>query len=309
MNEGNSSKFETNVSIGVPLYNAEKFIHKKLNSLLSQTHKNFELIISDNGSTDLTSKICQEYSKKDPRIIYFKQEKNIGAWNNFNFVLKKAKNEFFLWSAADDVILPEFIEENIKILKSNKEISCSVSKMVLFGESTSELEINTEDSKIHKRKKEFIKKFGHMNTYPASGKYEERIKKYIKNLRHNQIIYGVFRTDQIKKSFVKDAMLGQDACTIFNILKFGELFVIDKVLMEVYDGGVSRSGMIGLTKNLEYNLFKTLFPMYPFTKWCLRNLGYLICIKNLDFFFKMNCLAQGSLLIDILRKIKKIVLK
>ena len=309
MNEGNNSKFETGVSIGVPLYNAEKFIHKKLNSLLSQTHKNFELVISDNGSTDLTSKICQEYSKKDPRIVFFKQEKNIGAWNNFNFVLKKAKNEFFLWSAADDVILPEFIEENIKILKSNKRIACSVSKMILFGESTSELEINSKDSSIDKRKKEFIKKFGNMNTFPASGEYEERIKKYIKNMRHNQIIYGIFRTDQIKKSFVKDAILGQDACTIFNILKFGELFVIDKVLMEVYDGGVSRSGMIGLTKNLEYNLFKTLFPMYPFTKWCLRNLGYLICIKNLDFFFKMNFLAQGSLLIDIIRRIKKIVLK
>ena len=309
MNEGNNSKFETGVSIGVPLYNAEKFIHKKLNSLLSQTHKNFELVISDNGSTDLTSKICQEYSKKDPRIVFFKQEKNIGAWNNFNFVLKKAKNEFFLWSAADDVILPEFIEEKIKILKSNKRIACSVSKMILFGESTSELEINSKDSSIDKRKKEFIKKFGNMNTFPASGEYEERIKKYIKNMRHNQIIYGIFRTDQIKKSFVKDAILGQDACTIFNILKFGELFVIDKVLMEVYDGGVSRSGMIGLTKNLEYNLFKTLFPMYPFTKWCLRNLGYLICIKNLDFFFKMNFLAQGSLLIDIIRRIKKIVLK
>ena len=299
------SRNETKVSIGLPLYNAEKYIHKKLDSLLSQTFTNFELIISDNGSTDLTSKICEEYAKKDKRIIYLKQGKNIGAWNNFNFVLQQAKNEFFLWTAADDDILPEFIEENIKIIKLNKKIACTSTKMKLFGKNTSELEINLSDSKIQKKKKKFVKKFGHMNTYPASGKYEERIKEYIKNMRHNQIFYGVFRTEQIKKSFVTDAILGQDACTILNILKFGEIFVIEKTLLNVGDGGVSRSGMIGLTKGLEYNLFETIFPMYPFTKWCVKNLGHIICIKNLSFFVKMNFLAEISLIIDIIRKIKK----
>ena len=58
------------------MYNGEKFIHKKLDSLIAQTFTNFEIIISDNGSTDLTYKICNEYTKKDKRIIYFQQKKN-----------------------------------------------------------------------------------------------------------------------------------------------------------------------------------------------------------------------------------------
>ena len=83
------------ISIGMPVYNGEKFLRNKIESLLNQTFQDFELIISDNGSTDLTYKICNEYTKKDKRIIYFQQKKNIGGWNNFLFVLEKAKNEYF----------------------------------------------------------------------------------------------------------------------------------------------------------------------------------------------------------------------
>ena len=74
------------VSIGLPVYNGELFLKKALDSLLNQTYSNFELIISDNNSTDSTQKICQEYAKNDKRICYIHQEKNIGAFSNFSFV-------------------------------------------------------------------------------------------------------------------------------------------------------------------------------------------------------------------------------
>ena len=298
------SRNETKVSIGLPIYNGEKFIHKKLNSLLSQTFTNFELIISDNGSTDLTSKICEEYAQKDKRIIYFKQKKNMGAWENFAFVLNKAKSKYFLWTAVDDYILPQFIEENVKTLEVDEKIACSISKIRLFGENSNNLQLNEKDSKIKKIKKKFLRNYGYMNTFAAKGTYEERINEYIKNLRHNQCFYGIYKTHQIKQAFIQKPFLGQDTCIIFNILKFGELNVVDKVLMEVYDDGVSRRGMIGLTKALEYDLFSTIFPSYQFTKWCKKNLGLKIFLKNLDFFIKMNLIAESSLIIDIIRKIK-----
>ncbi|EGP92875.1 glycosyltransferase family 2 protein [Nitrosarchaeum koreense] len=294
------------LSIGIPVYNGEKFLHKKLDSLLEQTFTNFEIIISDNASTDLTAKICEEYAKKDKRICYFRQNKNMGAWWNFGFVLEKAKYEYFLWSAVDDILLPQFLEENVKKLESDKKIACSVSKMRLYGKTTNELEIRSNDSIFKNKIKKFKKTFGHLDTFPATGSYEKRVKEYIKNLRHNQIFYGVFRTDQIRQAYVKDSFLWNEGCIMLNILKFGELFVVDKVLMNVYDEGMSRKGMFGVAKQMHHGLITTILPMYPFTKWCGKNLGSVFIMKNLGFFIKINCIGEISIIVDLMRKIKSI---
>jgi len=71
------------LSIGMPVYNGELFIERAIESILAQTFTDFELIISDNASTDSTQEICQNFSKKDDRIRIFKQEKNIGVHRNF----------------------------------------------------------------------------------------------------------------------------------------------------------------------------------------------------------------------------------
>jgi len=90
------------VSIGMPVYNGAKFIREALDSLLAQTFTDFELIISDNASTDETEAICQEYAAKDARIRYVRQAKNLGAVANFKFVLDEAVGEYFMWAAHDD---------------------------------------------------------------------------------------------------------------------------------------------------------------------------------------------------------------
>lgn len=90
------------VSIGMPVYNGAKYIHEALDSLLSQTFTDFELIISDNASTDGTQAICVEYARLDPRIRYVRQSENKGALANFQFVLDKARGKYFMWAAYDD---------------------------------------------------------------------------------------------------------------------------------------------------------------------------------------------------------------
>lgn len=91
-----------NMSIGMPVYNGEKYIREALNALLSQTFTEFELIISDNASTDNTQVICEEYARRDQRIRYIRQNENRGAIANFKFVLDESKGGFFMWAAADD---------------------------------------------------------------------------------------------------------------------------------------------------------------------------------------------------------------
>jgi glycosyltransferase involved in cell wall biosynthesis len=96
------SQHRPKVSIGMPVYNGERFICEAIDSLLAQTFTDFELVISDNASTDSTASICQRYSKQDPRIHYIRQQDNIGVLRNFQFVLNHASGEYFMWAACDD---------------------------------------------------------------------------------------------------------------------------------------------------------------------------------------------------------------
>ena len=105
-----SNSCRPKVSIGMPVYNGEVFIRDALDSLVAQSFANFELIISDNASTDHTEAICRRYASQDSRINYVRQTKNIGADANFQFVLDKATGEYFMWNAADDFRSKDCIE-------------------------------------------------------------------------------------------------------------------------------------------------------------------------------------------------------
>lgn len=107
------------ISIGMPVYNGEKYIKEALDSLLSQTYRDFELIISDNASTDSTQSICESYAIKDKRIRYIRQKNNIGPAANFKYVLDQASSEYFMWAAHDDLWEPSFIEKSLSILSTN----------------------------------------------------------------------------------------------------------------------------------------------------------------------------------------------
>ena len=90
------------VSIGMPVYNGGKYLYGALSSLLNQTHKDIEIIISDNASDDDTPEICTHFTKQDRRVKHFRQNQNIGAVANFNFVLENAEGAYFMWAAHDD---------------------------------------------------------------------------------------------------------------------------------------------------------------------------------------------------------------
>lgn len=106
----------------MPVYNGEKYIREALDSLLAQTFTDFELIISDNASTDETQKICGEYVSKDQRVKYVCQAENIGGIGNFNYLLTHAKGEYFTWLACDDFLEPCFLEKTIRLLDQFKDV-------------------------------------------------------------------------------------------------------------------------------------------------------------------------------------------
>jgi glycosyltransferase involved in cell wall biosynthesis len=91
------------LSVGLPVYNGEKYIAASIEALLGQTFEDFELIISDNASTDATPDICLDYAKADKRIRVIRQPRNLGLAPNHNVVRDAARGEFFKWAAADDL--------------------------------------------------------------------------------------------------------------------------------------------------------------------------------------------------------------
>ncbi len=111
----NGSKLPS-VSIGMPVFNDARFIRLAIESLLAQSFIDFELIISDDCSTDGSMDICLEYAKKDKRIRYYRQKDNIGIQKNMEFLLGCARGEYFMWAADDDYWSPIFIQTLINAL-------------------------------------------------------------------------------------------------------------------------------------------------------------------------------------------------
>src|SRR4051794_3298661 len=91
------------LSIGLPVYNGENFLAHAVDSILAQDFRDFELIISDNASTDRTAEICRGYAESDPRVRYVRFETNQGGSRNFCYVFELARGEYFKWAAHDDV--------------------------------------------------------------------------------------------------------------------------------------------------------------------------------------------------------------
>lgn len=295
---------KTKLSIGMPIYNAEKFLQNRLESLLSQPFYDFELIISDDASTDSTSDICKEYLLKDKRIRYIRQEKNIGMSANFHFVLHQANSEYFFWAAQDDLTIPGFIEKNIEVLDNNENLVCSVSKIKFVGEVVDDLEITKNDSKINKIMKKIKKKMINVNTQSLSGNYENKVKKVFSNGGSTLAQYGIFKTEILKKSVELPGFHGDESAIVLSALKYGDINVIDEILIHKFVGDtVSSKGMISLMMQFKPKFLGKVIPYYDITKWCFHNLGIKLFLKNFRYFLKLNCVGYAYLLYDISKKI------
>lgn len=107
------------ISVGVPVYNDALFLGRALEDLAAQTFKDFEVIISDNASTDSTPEICQAFTEKFAFFRYVRQDGNIGPQRNFQFVLEKARGRYFVWAASDDRRDPDFLRSLMSALQGN----------------------------------------------------------------------------------------------------------------------------------------------------------------------------------------------
>ena len=123
------------LSIGLPVYNGERYLAESLDALLGQSYEDFELIISDNASTDGTAGICRRYVKQDSRIRYICQPRNIGAAPNHNFVVGQARGELFKWASHDDLYVRDLLKYCVDALDEYPHVVLAHSWTALIDSS------------------------------------------------------------------------------------------------------------------------------------------------------------------------------
>jgi glycosyltransferase involved in cell wall biosynthesis len=119
----NTTAAAPRLTLGLPVYNGERFLAESLDALLAQTFTDFELIISDNGSTDGTSTIARRYESIDPRVRYVHHPRNRGSSFNHNFVIEQARGELFKWVSHDDLYARDLLQRCVEALESRPEIA------------------------------------------------------------------------------------------------------------------------------------------------------------------------------------------
>jgi len=111
-----------NVAIGLPVYNGANYLAAAIESILQQSYSDFDLVISDNASTDATEEICRDYARRDSRIRYVRQPRNLGAAGNHNVLVGMTDSQYFKWAAHDDLIAPGFLAACVGALDANPSV-------------------------------------------------------------------------------------------------------------------------------------------------------------------------------------------
>lgn len=208
------------VSIGLIAYNRESTLPDAIRSLLAQSYKNIELIISDDASSDDTSRISREFARKDKRVKFYRQKVNIGLPHNSNFVLSKAKGLYFMWASDDDMWEKDFIKTLLILLQKHEAAGLAMCNFDLYNEQS--------------RKKVRMK-------YPV---YQEGIELLTSYLRLTPLlVWGLFRTSVLRKAggFHTDSRpilhWGSDNVTVFRTLLISGFCFTRKCLWQKRDSG------------------------------------------------------------------------
>lgn len=193
------------VSIGVPVYNGERYIAETLDSLLKQTFEDWELIISDNASSDRTFDICQEYARRDSRIRYTRNEKNIGSARNFNRTLDLSRGRYFKSANADDLCLPDLVEKCVAVLDANPDVALCYGRATLIDENGRTLR-QYEDG---------------LHLEPASA--TARFRLAVERARMVNILQGVMRADVLRKTGRLGSYVGSDVVLVAELALYGRI--------------------------------------------------------------------------------------
>lgn len=234
------------VAIGLPVYNGEKWLPSTLESILDQTYDDFDLLISDNASTDATRSICQELALRDDRIRYVQNERNVGVFGNFDLAFHRTNSKYFKWCAVGDAWDKHYIEKAVEVLDRDESVVLVHSRATTLGHATIDPRMMT--ARLHL-----------VQDDPT-----ERYREYLINVRLNNIMFGLIRSDQLRRTALNRVFHASDVCMIAELALRGKFVEIPEVLF--YRRMDQRTST--LLKNAEDTLqFFSEEPTSPSAMW------------------------------------------
>lgn len=236
------------LTIGMPVYNNARTIRASLDSLLAQTFADFELVISDNGSTDETGAICAAYAARDSRVRVIRQPVNLGPSMNFRAVLFEARTEYFMWAAGDDLWAPSFAERQIAALDADPALVMSQSQ-VLF---------TVDDRPVNMA----------LGTYALTDTPQRNVARYFANPADNSRYYAVWRTEILQRVFPPRPFYALDWAVSAATLRHGRHNEIPEILM-IRDSSDAASYANAVAKDHRFVLWR-VFPLLFMTLWLVR---------------------------------------
>lgn len=201
------------LTIGLPVYNGAAFIGEAIASILAQTYDNFELVISDNASTDATEAICRTYVEKDRRVRYIRNETNIGAAPNYNRLLEASESKYFKWAAHDDVLAPAYLERCIEVLERRPSVVVCHSETIYIDENGATCgafddRLDLCSPRPHERFRDYL-----FRPYPRCN-----------------AIFGVVRTEALRQTPLFGCYLSSDRVLLGELALRGEIYRVPEPL-------------------------------------------------------------------------------
>jgi glycosyltransferase involved in cell wall biosynthesis len=221
------------VSVGVPVYNGERYVAATLDSLLAQTFGDFELIICDNASVDRTEQICRAYADKDARVRYVRNAKNLGAARNYRLAFELSSGEYFRWANADDLFAAEGLARCVAVLDQQPSAILAYPRTKFIDEQGRVISEYAD------------------NLHLQSSRASERFIEVFKRLGYVNVIYGLMRADTLRRTGLFRGFPQGDVALVAELALYGTFCEIPEFLFfrRFHPGALSsRQGDVAATQ-------------------------------------------------------------
>jgi glycosyltransferase involved in cell wall biosynthesis len=199
------------VSIGLAVFNGDRYLREAVQSILSQTFGDFELILSDNASTDQTEAICRRFAEQDRRIRYSRNPTNIGGANNENRTFELSRGQYFRWAAHDDVCAPDLVAKCVSALDGDAEIVICYSQVVEIDEHGTRGRLISRNN-------------------ASSPRPHERFARIASSKDFCEETYGLIRSETLRKTRLQQNYTASDRTLLCELALYGRFHEIPEPL-------------------------------------------------------------------------------
>jgi glycosyltransferase involved in cell wall biosynthesis len=265
------------VSIGLPVYNGENFVAEAIQCALNQTFSNWELVICDNCSTDLTVAICRQFADQDSRIRVYENIRNMGVSFNYNEVFRLSRGQYFKWIAHDDLFAPRFIESCIREFDNDERLVLVCPKICYVGPNGQLLRRQTSE----------------LSVLETTG--ESRARRFMalaaQGMDFIWLAYGLIRSDVVQQSGALGLYAGDDQVLLFKIALRGCIKQIEGEMLFRREHPEASTVKRGSTVRERARFAYADDNRRLVLPWCRMLKEHLICVLRspISFWSRLQC--------------------